>query len=52
MLLILLLPWLMVTSRAMKIGDQEVVKTMVQKMREEMKEKLREELRKDIRAEI
>ena len=43
-MLLLLLPWLMVASRAMEIGDQDMVKTMVQQMREEMREEMRAEI--------
>ena len=39
MLLLLLLPWLMVTSMALEIGDQELLRAMVQEMREEMEDK-------------
>ena len=50
MLLLLLLPWLLVTSRALEIDDQEVVKAMVQKMREEIREEIREDMRKEMEA--
>ena len=40
MLLLLLLPWLMVASRALEMGDQDMVKTMVQQMREEMRREI------------
>ena len=50
MLLLLLLPWPIVTSRALEIGDQEVFRAMVQQMKEDMRKEMREEMRAEIKA--